>query len=175
MAMSPELWNVERERLNAFKNAPLDEVVREIMDRYHRETREGMSELETLASEAALYEGWRVPELVAVRDEVDLFCTEMRMHLRLEEATLFPAILAKTGGREVEEDHELKEPLELFEDEHDAAEGLLKRIHRLTGGFKVPEGAPHLQRRLYEACEALAESLRSHIYLEGQILFKRLA
>ncbi|MCE1229320.1 MAG: hemerythrin domain-containing protein, partial [Firmicutes bacterium] len=126
-------------------------------------------------AEAALFDGWRAPELLTVRDEVDLFCTEMRMHLKLEEATLFPAILAKIEGRPVDDVHELKEPLDLFEDEHDAAAGLLKRIHRLTEGYRPPPGAPDLQRRLYAACEGLAESLRGHIYLEGQVLFKRLS
>ena len=66
-------------------------------------------------------------------------------------------------------------PLELFEDEHEAAAGLLKRIWGLTSGFKAPEGAPAIQKSLYKACETLAESLIRHIYLENEILFKRIS
>ena len=112
--------------------------------------------------------------LLAIRDEVDLFCREMRDHLRMEETALFPAILAKLQGREVEVDHELIEPLDLYADEHDAAAGLLKRIRVLTEGFVPPPGAQALQTELYAACKRLSESLARHIYLENQILFKRI-
>jgi regulator of cell morphogenesis and NO signaling len=133
-----------------------------------------MAELEGYAEEAALRYGHRFPLFITIRDEVDLFCTEMRGHIRMEETTLFPAILAREEGREVQHEEELMDPVELFEDEHEAAAGLLKRIWTLTSGFKAPEGAPAIQVKLYEACETLAKSLVRHIYLENEILFKRL-
>lgn len=167
-------WNEERAKLDVWKEAPMADLVRHIMERYHRECRTGMAELESLAEEAALFEGWRNPVLLAIRDEVDLFCTEMRGHLRMEEATLFPAILAKAAGREVDEEGELHEPLDLFEDEHNAAAGLLTRIRKLTDGYRAPEGAQPVQQALYAACESLADSLVGHIYLENQILFPKL-
>ena len=174
MILEPENWNLQRQELDAWKEASLSDLVRHIMERYHRETRFGMAHLETLAEEAALMEGYRVPLFTAIRDEVDLFCTEMRAHLKLEEASLFPAILAREQGREVDPATELVEPVEIFEDEHEAAEGLLKRIWTLTGGFKPPEDALAIQRELYQACQILAESLVAHIYLENEVLFKRI-
>jgi regulator of cell morphogenesis and NO signaling len=74
----------------------------------------------------------------------------------------------------VQVESELVDPLELFEDEHEAAEGLLKRIWKLTGGYKAPDGAPAIQHQLYKSCETLAHSLIRHIYLENEVLFKRL-
>ncbi len=174
MMQDHEKWNRERAELDAWKDAPTPELIRHIMARYHRETRIGMAELESLAEEAALFEGWRADVLLAVRDEVDLFCTEMRQHLRDEETTLFPAILAKEAGREVDVKHELQEPLDLFQDEHDAAEGLLKRIRVLTNGYVAAPGAAPVQQELYASCQRLADSLLAHIYLENQILFHRL-
>lgn len=168
-------WDLQRAELDVWKEAPLTDLVRHILKRYHRETRLGMAELESLAEEAASMEGHRLPVLLAIRDEVDLFCTEMRAHLKMEEVTLFPAILAKDQGREVDEKAELMDPLELFEDEHVAAAGLLKRIRRLTNDFTPPPEAVPLQTDLYKACEELAESLVQHIYLENEILFKRMA
>ena len=174
MIHDPEKWNRDREELDIWKDASITDLVVHIMERYHRETRFGMADLEGCAEEAALLEGHRFPLFVQIRDEVDLFCTEMRSHLKMEEATLFPAILAKEQGREVQVEAELMDPLELFEDEHAAAAGLLKRIWNLTQGFKAPEGAPQVQKVLYRACETLAESLVRHIYLENEILFKKI-
>ncbi len=174
MMQDHEQWNRERAELDAWKTASTPDLIRHIMARYHRETRTGMAELESLAEEAALFEGWRSEVLLAIRDEVDLFCTEMRQHLKDEETTLFPAILAKEAGRDVDVEHELVEPMDLFQDEHDAAEGLLKRIRVLTNGYEPPAGAPAIQEELYAACRSLSHSLLRHIYLENQILFRRL-
>ncbi len=167
-------WDQQRAELDAWKDAPLTELVRHILKRYHRETRFGMAELESLAEEAASMDGHRIPVLLAIRDEVDLFCTEMRAHLKMEEVTLFPAILAKDQGREVDIQGELLDPVELFEDEHNAAAGLMKRIRKLTNGFVPPPDAVPTQAALYEACESLADSLVQHIYLENEVLFKRM-
>ena len=175
MIHDPEKWNREREELDAWKEASVPDLIVHIMERYHRETRTGMAELESYAEEAALMEGHRLPLFIQIRDEVDLFCTEMRSHLKMEETTLFPAMLAREQGREVQVEEELIDPLELFEDEHEAAAGLLKRIWNLTQGFKAPAGAPPVQVALYKACECLAESLVRHIYLENEVLFRRIA
>ncbi len=168
-------WDQAKAELDAWKEAPLTDLIWHILKRYHWETRHGMAELENLAEEAASMEGHRFPVLLAIRDEVDLFCTEMRAHLKMEEVTLFPAILAKDQGREVDVQAELLDPIELFEDEHNASAGLLKRIHTLTNGFVPPPEATPIQTSLYKACEDLADSLYKHIYLENEVLFKRMA
>jgi regulator of cell morphogenesis and NO signaling len=164
----------ERAELDKWKEAPIEELIRHLLEDYHRETRHGMAELESLAEAAAAQEGHAFPVLLAIRDEVDLFCTEMRGHLRMEEVTLFPAVLAKADGRDVDVKAELMDPLELFADEHDAAAGLMMRIRTLTANFTPPEGAQAKQQALFDACRGLAESLRKHIYLENQILFPRI-
>lgn len=173
--MSPEqlMQGQERAELDAWKDVSIEELIRHILEKYHWETRHGMAELESLAEAAAAQEGHNFPVLLAIRDEVDLFCTEMRGHLKDEEVTLFPAILARVQGREVQIQEELLDPLELFQDEHDAAAGLLVRIQKLTEGFRPPENAVPIQRKLYAACQDLARSLVRHIYLENQILFRR--
>jgi regulator of cell morphogenesis and NO signaling len=163
----------ELKELDVWKGASIEDLIRHILEHYHLETRHGMADLENLAEAAASQEGHKFPVLYAIRDEVDLFCTEMRAHLKEEEVTLFPAILAKEQGREVQVQEELFEPMELFQDEHDAAAGLLVRIRKITEGFRPPEDAMPMQRRLYTACEVLAKSLVRHIYLENNILFRR--
>jgi len=173
MSMMDDHKAVKRAELDAWKDAPVVDLIRHLMEHYHWEARHGMAELENLVEEAALMEGHGFPELLALRDEVELFCRELRDHFRMEETTLFPAILAKEQGREFQMETEIMGPLELFEDEHNAAAGLLVRIHKLTQGYQAPESAQALQRRLYRAFEALADSLMQHIYLENEVLFKR--
>ncbi|HNX94937.1 MAG TPA: hemerythrin domain-containing protein [Holophaga sp.] len=168
------LSEIERKDLDVWETATTESLIRHLLEDYHLETRHGMAELENLAEAAASQDGHWIPELYAIRDEVDLFCTEMRAHLKEEEVALFPAILAKVQGREVQDVEELFEPVTLFQDEHDAAAGLLVRIRKLTAGFVPPENAVPLQRKLYAACQELARSLVRHIYLENNILFPRI-
>jgi len=173
MNMADDQKGSDRAAMEAWREAPVVELIRHIMEHYHWETRHGMAELENLVEEAALMEGHNFHQLLDIRDEVEVFCREMREHLRMEETTLFPAILAKEQGRACELEKEIMEPLELFEDEHNAAAGLLVRLHKLTEGFQPPASAQALQKKLYGTFEVLADSLLQHIYIENEILFKR--
>jgi regulator of cell morphogenesis and NO signaling len=127
--------------------------------------------METQAEEAALLEGHACPQLFQVRDEVEQFCAELRAHFRHEERTVFPALLELADGVPVPA--AVRDPLRLLQDEHESASGLLQRIHQLTEGFQAPPGAQAAQRNLFENFQRLADSLRRHIYLENQVLFKR--
>jgi iron-sulfur cluster repair protein YtfE (RIC family) len=164
---------MEPAELEVWQKAPVRDLIVHIMTRYHRECRAGLAELEGLAAEGALFEGPRMPTLVDLRDEVDIFAREIRGHLAMEETTLFPAILAREEGREVQVEAELLEPLDLFEDEHQAASRLLVRIHGMVEGYDT--SALPIQEDLHRAVHALALSLRRHILLENEALFTRLA
>lgn len=173
MSHEPEGWESQRIELDAWKGAPLDDLVQHIVDRYHREARVEMARLETQVEEAALMEGRRHPVLLDLREEVAQFCADLRGHLHAEERMLFPALLDLAHGRRPQVDEDLLEPLKLLEDEHGAMEGLFKRMRALTDGFIPPADARATQRRLYETLQALADSLYRHIYLENQVLFAR--
>ena len=173
MARGPETWTGEKAELDRCREAPLADLVRHIVDTYHRDGRVELARMETQAEEAALLEGRACPQLVQVRDEVERFCAQLRAHFRHEERTVFPALmeLADADGAPVPE--VLRDPLRLLHDEHESADGLLQRIHQLTEGFQAPPGAQAAQRSLFETFQRLADSLRRHIYLENQVLFKR--
>lgn len=171
MARDPEIWTGDKAELYRCQDAPLKELVKYIVERYHQEAKVEMARLEALAEEAALLAGSAAPALVAIRTEVERFGAELRGHLRQEERSVFPALLQMEEGSPVPAI--LRDPLRLLEDEHAAAAGLLKRIHELSQGFTVPEAAHEAHRRLFVTFQNLAESLRRHIYLENQVLFKR--
>ena len=67
----------------------------------------------------------------------------------------------------------LRDPMRLLQDEHVSAAGLMDRIHQLTEGFQPSAEARAVQRKLFTTFQLLAESLSQHIYLENQVLFKR--
>lgn len=155
--------------LEAWRAAPMRELLAHLMSRYHLETRVGLAELENLAARGALFQGGVFTE---IRDEVALFAKEIRLHMEEEETTLFPAVLAFAEGGEVSVDHELVDPLELLEDEHMATFRLMVRIRGIVAGFGQSDDP--LRRDLAQVVEALAASIRNHVQLESEALFRRL-
>jgi regulator of cell morphogenesis and NO signaling len=171
MARDPETWTGDKAELYRCQDASLKELAQYIVERYHQEAKVELARLEALADEAALLAGSAEPTLETIRNEVERFGAELRAHLRHEERTVFPALLQMEEGDPVPAP--LRDPLRLLEDEHAAAAGLLRRIHDLTHGYVAPPAAHEAHRRLFETFQHLADSLRRHIYLENQVLFKR--
>jgi regulator of cell morphogenesis and NO signaling len=170
---NPETWSGDLAELDQCKTASLAELVRYLVEKYHREARIEMARLETQAEEAALLEGQAFPELLVIRAEVERFCLELRAHLKYEERVVFPSLLTLGEGRDGQVPSAVRDPLRLLQDEHVSAAGLLQGIHRLTEGFQPPAGARAIQRKLFQSFQLLAASLDRHIYLENQVLFKR--
>lgn len=167
---TPDLWAGNPDELATCQKAAIPDLIRHIMEHYHREGRVELANLETLAEQAALLEGETSPVLLEIRAEVECFVTELRAHFRAEERDVFPAILAQSHG---ETPWTGLDRMRLLEDEHVAAAGLLRRLRKLTEGFRIPGGAGDLQTRLYMTLDVLADSLTRHIYLENHILFPR--
>ena len=174
MTVDLNVWIGDPAELKQCQDAPLGQLVAFIVEVYHREGRIEMARLENQVQEAALLEGPNFPVLLQLRDEVERFCAELRAHFKVEEHTLFPAILEFAQGRTPANAHALLDPVRLLKDEHHSAAGLLDRIHGLTAGFNPPGAAQALQRKLFQSFQLLADSLRRHIYLENEVLFKRL-
>ena len=173
MARDFETWAGEQAELDRCKEIPLGDLIRHIVEQYHREARIEMARLETLVEETVLLEGADFPELLPIRAEVERFCGELRAHMKHEERVVFPALLELEEAATGQIPASVRDPLRLLEDEHASAAGLTERIRQLTEGFHPPQGARGLQRKLYQAFQLLADSLVRHIYLENQVLFKR--
>ena len=172
MSQDLNVWIGDQAELDQWKDAPAADLIRYIVEKYHREGRIALARLETQVEEAALLEGSACPELLVIRAEVESFCAELRAHFKQEERLVFPALLDLAEGRVAQVSPDVLDPIQLLKGEHDAAAGLLERIHELTAGFNPPEKARATQRRLFQAFQALADSLYRHIYLENQLLFK---
>jgi regulator of cell morphogenesis and NO signaling len=169
VAQDPRI--IDKEAREAWKAAPIADLIRHIVERYHLETRVEMARLESIAEGAVLLDGLNNPLLLEIRSEVTRLGTEMRAHLVYEERETFPAILdAQAGGRPMA----LQEPMkQTLLDEHEAEAALVRRLRILAEGLPLSEDPRGAYARLQSSLKTLAENLQQHLFLENQILFPR--
>ena len=168
--MIENLWIQGNHEVEVWKTAPLPDLVTHIVQRYHLEARLEMARMENLSEEAVLLEGANHPGLLGFRDEIGRFCLAFRAHMIMEERSLFPYLLDSAAGGP----SELMPPLvKLLEDGHQAETGLFVRLRSLGGEALPPVGARNLRPRLEQCFRTMEKSLQAHIYLETQVLFRR--
>lgn len=162
----------EKEEREAWKVAPLADLVRHLMVKCHRECRVDMANLETMVELIVLEQGLATPALVEVRDMVTRFCVGMRAHLALEERSLFPAILALPA--EPAGTPGLEALRAMLEADHESEAALLRSIRGLASTLAASSHAGSPETRIHEALKVLSERLQKHLYLENQVLFQRI-
>ncbi len=168
--MIENLWTHGSHEVDAWKTAPLADLIIHIVDRYHAEARITMARMENLVAEAVLLEGAEHPGLLTIRDEVSRFCRDFRAHMAMEESCLFPSLLNPGSGAPAE----LMPPLvKLLVDEHHAETGLFLRLRTLNEAHLPADGVRNLRARLNHCFKVMEKSLQGHIFLETQVLFRR--
>ena len=155
--------------------ASVNELVAHILDHHHEYTRTSLARLETLLKAAVDEQGERPSPL----NQVTVFFRELQLdlmaHLRMEENSLFPAILAMAeGGPRPIALSTPSEGLLAIEAEHQAVEELFLNIRMVTSDYEpAPEAGPHLTA-LYDAFRNLEDDLHRHMYLENHLLFPQI-
>jgi len=164
------LWIQGNHEVEVWKTAPIPDLVTHIVQRYHLEARLEMARMENLSEEAVLLEGADHPGLVEIRDEIGRFCLAFRAHMIMEERSLFPYLLEPAaGGR----GGQMPLLVKLLEEGHQAETGLFVRLRGLAAEALPPVGARNLRQRLQQCFRSLEKSLQAHIFLETQVLFRR--
>lgn len=108
----------------------------------------------------------------ALREELDL-------HFTMEEKIFFPYIKqlaqAKRTNTPVTEGYvqDISEPLQMMEEDHEAAGQILCEINGLTNQYTPPEDACNSFTLLYHKLKTLEDDLHQHIHLENNILFPK--
>lgn len=148
------------------------ELVRHIVDRYHRGLRRDLAAIEVMLESEA-----RDETIDALASTFGTLREELLSHLDKEESVLFPHIV------ELEEAVNGRGPVgavlagftpgvvSVMMREHDGAELALVSLRRSSGDFTPPPGAGASRRELYERLAAMDEELRRHIALENDVLF----
>lgn len=147
--------------------APLGNLIEHILAAYHRPLYEELPRLEAMARRVLEVHGDKDPERLGELLSVYLgLKAELDQHMAKEEQILFPMIRRGQGAM-------AHGPISVMQREHDSAAAALRRLHELTNGYEVPDGACNTWRALWHALAALEESLHQHIHLENNILFPR--
>jgi regulator of cell morphogenesis and NO signaling len=95
-------------------------------------------------------------------------------HMLKEERVLFPYVVALEKGAVKESPFgTVANPIAMMEAEHDEAGRLLAEMNRLTGGYRLPEGACNTFRALFHGLSELEREMHLHVHLENNILFPR--
>lgn len=156
--------------------APLPELTRYIVERFHVPLREELPRLGRMAEKVLLAHGGAHPEVVPELVRVfRAFRPELEGHMAKEEAVLFPAIEALAGPAAARRGGKppIAELIVALEGEHDGAGAALTRLSELTGSFAPPAGACNTFRALYDGLAHLETEMHLHVHLENSVLFPR--
>ena len=152
--------------LPRWDSAPLPDLIRFIVTRYHDGLR---VELPALIALAACVERRHAGTPGCPRGLRDLLeCLHERVleHLEKEERVLFPMILDNFGARAAG-------PVRVLVEEHHEHAHNLGRIRQFTNDFTVPPQACASWKALYLRLAALEADFIDHVHLENNVLFVR--
>ena len=161
-------------------DAPLSELIRLVLDKYHARLREELPRLGEMSAKVLRVHGDKHPEILPALDaSFRRLREELEAHMPKEERVLFPYIEqletleAQGGSLQGSPFGTIQAPIGTMEHEHDTAARELARLRELTAGFQPPEGACNTFRGLYHGLSELDRELREHIHLENNVIFPR--
>ncbi|HMU45181.1 MAG TPA: iron-sulfur cluster repair di-iron protein [Chitinophagaceae bacterium] len=120
--------------------------------------------------------GERHPELYKILELFTAIKEEMEMHIRKEEALLFPRIceVEKLVGQNALTQLNMSfitAPVSAMEQEHEHAGSVMEEIRKLTENFTPPTGACTTYKLSFAALQNFEKDLHQHVHLENNILF----
>lgn len=147
--------------------APLDSLVRHIVERFHRPLGPELPRLRELAETVLRVHGDKDRERFQyVRDAVASMQPEVAQHVAKEEEVVFPWLLGAARASATE-------PVAALAREHDALGELLHGLRRATDGFTPPPEACATWRALWQGLHDLEQDFHEHVHLENNVLFPR--
>lgn len=159
-----------------WRSAPLAEVIAHIQMAYHRPLYEELPRLGAMLERVVERHGNRHPDALGpLRASFRRLEGELTMHMRKEDAVLFPVIvaLASQAGAVAADPHPLADPISVMERNHAQADEALATMRLVTSGYEPPADACLTFRGLYHGLSELERRMHLHIRLENDILFPR--
>jgi len=160
-----------------WNQAPLGRLIDHILEDHHIYLREELPRIESLFQKVIAAHGNKYPEIIECADVYVDLRYELECHMMKEEQALFPAIRrvqnwtpSMAAGRSA---IGIGESIAVMELEHTRAGRAINDMHRITGGWKIPDSACPTHCSLLEALARLERSLHEHISEENNILFPR--
>lgn len=161
------------------QNLNASELIGHILAKHHVFTAQELERLEPLMKKVVTRHGELHPELKILEMIFIALSRDLKLHMRKEEAVLFPFIQdlddAVRLGEPVPRAHFLtvENPILMMTSEHDMDGARLRRMRELTKDYTPPEGACPSFVALYAGLEELEKDLHQHIHLENNVLFPK--
>lgn len=154
----------QENREKNWSDAPYNELIEHIIERFHNRHREQLPELITLAEKVENVHADRKDCPVGTAALLEKIHAELSQHMMKEENILFPMI--KMGNYAM-----AAMPIRVMEMEHDEAGQDVEVLKSITNHLTPPEDACFSWRALYSGINAFIDDLMHHIHLENNILF----
>jgi regulator of cell morphogenesis and NO signaling len=170
---------IDRDQTNSidYKAWELDFLADYIVEKHHAYVHDSHTILFELSQKVARVHGTHHPEVIEIAKLYLEVAEELNLHMQKEEQVLFPYIKslvqAKRQGFPIERPPfgSIANPIQMMEDEHIMAGGIMDKIKELSQQFTPPEGACNSFRVLYGKLNEYELDLHHHIHLENNILF----
>jgi regulator of cell morphogenesis and NO signaling len=163
-----------------WSTAPLRELINHIIAAHHEYLRRELAPLGARLDKVyRVYNERYGPTLTGLPEVFTALRSELEMHMRKEEAILFPVIAAYESATLAGSPlpgtpfGSVGNPIRMMEAEHDSVGAALKDIRAITENYAIPEYACVTYRSLMAGLQELEQDLHVHIHLENNILFPR--
>jgi regulator of cell morphogenesis and NO signaling len=172
-AVVPE--NVSRD----WSSDSLREISSQVVDTYHRYTREELDTLTPITAKVLGVHGERRPELAEVVVLIKDLTADLLPHMLKEEQVLFPFVeqleRAAENGSPAPTPFfgTVKNPIRMMMLEHDRVGDLLSRLRLVTENYTPPSSACFSYRELYRRLTEFELRTHEHIHIENNLYFPR--
>jgi len=168
-----ETASAEPDSDSKWNDAPLGELIDNIMTKHHDYLRGELPRLLEKAEKVARVHGYNHPETVQVLEIFRGLKDELEEHMGKEEGVLFPWIRGlETGqGKPPFPGMKMDQPIACMEHDHDKAGDALETIRTLTNDYTCPPDACNTFRVYYAGLEELEHDMHNHVHKENNILF----
>jgi regulator of cell morphogenesis and NO signaling len=164
--LAVEEFKLLNEDVIYWENEPIGKILDFIEEKHHKFTIDTLNKIDKLLFGVSLKNHDELKKLFS------LLKNDLETHQLQEERNLFPLLREYNSNRTKELRDKIIRYMTETEDEHDMAGKLLKQIHRLTEGYRVPLEGEETLTPIYRLLDALEKDAYIHIHMENSILFK---
>ncbi len=158
--------NQRKEQTVNLQELSNQEVIDYVLQRFHEVHSEQLCELHRLASRVETVHKNHPLCPTGLAQHLALMEEELSLHMKKEEAILFPLFARNINSL-------LGESIEVMKKEHEEHLSQIETIYRLTNDVTPHEDACNTWRALYLGLQEFISDLNQHIHTENNILFNR--
>lgn len=159
---------------NGIEGLTISQLIDDIVSNHHAFLRMELPRLAQLTNKIAGVHGGNHPNLLKVRDIYAALRTELEMHMKEEEESLFPTLRLLNSGGFTMLKNDATATIRKMEEEHADVGEKLAEIAALTEGYKLPADACETYRVTLHGLMTLEQDIHLHVHKENNILFRNI-